>query len=100
MAVITSRRSSDGEYVERRGVVGPVRLGAADKACAKEDLERSGEIQHFDIVEEQDADAVHHLSIMKPRRMVGTLLANSWSLGAPITACTSRGLKWFVALNN
>ena len=93
-------RLRDGEYLERSGVVGPARLGTADEARAREDFERSGEIQHFDIVEDQDADAPYHLSIMKPRRMVGTLLANSPSRGAPTTAWTSRGLKWFVALNN
>ena len=93
-------RSRDGEYLEWSGVVGPARLGAAGQARAREDFERSGEIQHFDIVEDQDADTLYHLSIMKPRRIVGTLLANSPSRGVPITACTSRGLKWFVALNN
>ena len=65
---------------------GGVKPASFDQPRAREDFERSGEIQHFDIVEDQDADALYHLSIMKPRRMVGTLLANSPSRGVPVTA--------------
>ena len=49
-------RAGDREGRERRVVVGPPRIGAGHGARAREDFERPCEVEHLDIVEDEDTD--------------------------------------------
>jgi len=51
-----SRRLGHGEDVERRAVLGAPRVRARLEPCPREELERPGEIEHLDVVKDQDPD--------------------------------------------
>src|SRR5438067_1793488 len=50
-----SGRSRDGKDVEGRALVGAPRLGARHQTRAREHFERSCEVEHLDVVEDEDA---------------------------------------------